>query len=104
MKIDRRRFIQDTAAAGSIPALTYFMLPFSGALARASLLSDPLAEQLPGGGIGGNDLMFKIYGWQRDDLAAFDRPENTSAGAGSDASPDQPVWISVSQSWRATWR
>ena len=104
MKIGRRRFIQDTAAAGSIPTLTYLMLPVFGLPARTPLPSDPSAQRLPGSGIGGNNLMFKIYGWQRDDLGAFDRPEITSEGAEANASSNQPISVGVSRSWRATWR
>ena len=104
MKVDRRRFIQDAAAAASIPALTYFVLPCSGVPARARLQSYPLAQRLPGSGSGASDLMFKIYGWQRGDLAASDCPDITPDGAESSASVNRPVLVGVSRSWRATWR
>jgi hypothetical protein len=104
MKIGRRRFIQDTAAAGSIPTLSYLMLPFSSLPARAPLPSGPSAQRLPGGGSAGSERMFKIYGWQRDDFSAFDSPEITSDGAESNAPSNQPISVGVSRSWRATWR
>jgi hypothetical protein len=90
MRVGRRRFIQHTAAAASIPALTYFVLPFSGAPVRARLQSYPLAQRLPSDGCGGSDLMLEIYGWKRDDLA--------------NAYPKPTASVGVSRSWRASWR
>lgn len=82
MMIDRRIFIQ--GALGGVPALAALL---SSKPLRVSQDS-PLPAQLAGGGTDPNQIVFKIDGWDRCDLAAT----------------DNQVSIRINQLWRTAWR
>jgi hypothetical protein len=104
MKISRRNFVWGTAMAGSTPTLVNFKFPFSSVLSHAALPSGSSAPQPTAGGGDASRVVFKINGWERENMAIFDKPEIASAKSASNASLSQPIWIGVTQSWRATWR
>jgi hypothetical protein len=104
MKIDRRNLIRVTSAAGSVSALRTFMFPFSSVPSHATSPLGPFVHRLPAGGADANGLIFSIDGWERHSMAESGGPAIASGDTGSNASPNQQVWIGVNQAWRANWR
>lgn len=88
MSMNRRTFILGTGLVAAAPAFAS-VLPTSPN-ARSSVLPSAVSLQsdLPVTEAAGYDLPFRINGWElREEMAA-----------------DERMWISISQSWRATWR
>ncbi len=102
MKIGRRRLLRKTAVAGSFtvltePLLALLMMPSQEEL-KSARPTELFLPQEPRG----DQPMFKIAGWDRDDLAAFGGPI-APVGAKPDSLSEQ-YSISIDRSWRATWR
>ena len=88
MSMSRRTFILSTGLVAAVPV-------FAGVHTRSfnagsSVLPSAVSLQsdLPVTEAAGYDLPFRINGWEpREEMAA-----------------DERLWISINQSWRATWR
>ena len=85
MSMNRRTFILRTGLVAAAPALAGVLTtsPKAELSVLPSLQSDAPVKEAAG-----YDPPFRINGWEpREEMAADDR-----------------MWISINQSWRATWR
>jgi hypothetical protein len=90
--IDRRIFIQGTALVGSTPAFA------------AALLSASPSLRWSEGGADAARVVFKLHGWDRHADAASNSAMKSAPDSAYNSPHDEPVWIGVNRSWRATWR
>jgi hypothetical protein len=89
--ISRRVFIQGTALVGSTPA-------------AAALLSGPLYLQPSASAADVSRVVFKLHGWDHHADAASNSAMKSAPDSAYNSPHDEPVWIGVNRSWRATWR
>jgi len=88
MNMTRRTFILGTGLVAAAPALASALTTSSNP--RSSMLpsAGSLQSDMPAMETAGNDLIFRIDGWEpRQEMVA-----------------DERMWISINQSWRAAWR
>jgi hypothetical protein len=88
MNMTRRTFILSTGLVAAAPSLASMLTtspkPGSSMLPSAG----GLQSDLPVTKTAGYDLPFRIDGWEPREKMA----------------PDERMWISINQSWRAAWR
>jgi hypothetical protein len=99
MIVDRRTFIVRTALGATAAGLAN-LLPLSP---TAQAHATPLPVTLPVGETDRNCMVFKINGWDCDDLA-MDASNRASANSLTNDPAGDKVLIRISQSWRTTWR
>jgi hypothetical protein len=95
MIIDRRTFILISAPFIATAAALYVV---------PSRLPGASSLQLAGGKRDIRNIAFKIHGWDRHDDSACDGSRTSlSRPVAGDSNADE-IFISINQSWRATWR
>ena len=103
MNMSRRTFILSTGLVAVAPSIASELTKspnagLSGTAQLAGLRSDP-----PVTGSAGNDLLFRIDGWEPREEMAMDAAQSAWADKAIQRPADEPLWISINQSWRATW-
>lgn len=104
MNMTRRTFILSSGLVAAAPALASVLAtapnPESSMLpSAAGLQPAPPVTQTAG-----YDLPFRIDGWEpRPEIAPGDA-QTASPNAAIQPPADEQMWISINQSWRATWR
>jgi hypothetical protein len=99
MIINRRNFVQSSACV--VPAASGFanlLLLSPSAQTDRSLVAEPMAERNAVVETAGNDVLFKIYGWDCSHTIGIDQLQ-----VDSKAVNDGPTVIRVMQSWRTAW-
>jgi hypothetical protein len=103
MMINRRIFVQGVALVGTTPILANLLLLTPGAQSRELLKPEPILGRHTGAHSATNDTLFKIDGWDRNDIGVDrTRPEHFDRGSGT--SNDSQTVIHLTQSWRTAWR
>ena len=88
MSMNRRTFILSTGLVAAAPAFASVLTTSPNAGSSVLPRAVSLQSDLPVTEAAGYDLPFRINGWEpREEMAA-----------------DERMWISINQSWRATWR
>jgi hypothetical protein len=86
--MNRRTFILSTGMVAAAPAFASALIASPNAGSSVLPSADSLQSDLPVKEAAAYDLPFRINGWEpREAMAA-----------------DERMWISINQSWRATWR
>jgi hypothetical protein len=88
MSMSRRTFILSTGLVAAVPAFASVLTTLPNAGLSVLPSAGRSQSNLPATEAAGYDLPFRINGWEpREEMAA-----------------DERMWISINQSWRATWR
>jgi hypothetical protein len=103
MMINRRIFVQGVALVGTTPILANLLALTSEAQSREFSKPEPILGQHTGAHSAMNNALFKIDGWDRNDVGVDrTRPEPFDRGPGT--SNDSQTVIHLTQSWRTAWR
>jgi hypothetical protein len=104
MNMTRRAFILNTGFVAAAPALASMLTTPSNAGSSALPNAGSSQSDLPVAQTAGYDLPFRIAGWEsRKEIPLGDAPTALEHAA-IQARTDERMWISINQSWRATWR